>query len=165
MVLYGQRSYGKVDAVPGVGHVVTRFYHVNFLPLIPNESWIVTSRDGQLVWRARIPLSLKSVLVGWTRGVATAVGLAATILSIALATDVEVSVRTDLTLAAVAVTAWAVLVTSRVVPAINRASYARACELAKLAGLHQSRIEALAAAYGQPPPTFGFQPIVGPTKR
>jgi hypothetical protein len=33
---FGQRNFGKVDCVAGVFYVVTQFFHINFLPLIPS---------------------------------------------------------------------------------------------------------------------------------
>ena len=41
MFLIGSRLFGKVDVVPGAFHVATRFWHVNFLPLIPVGSFVV----------------------------------------------------------------------------------------------------------------------------
>ena len=37
----GMSLYGKVDQVPGLLHVATRFFHVNFVPLFPTGSFVV----------------------------------------------------------------------------------------------------------------------------
>ncbi|HYV45977.1 MAG TPA: hypothetical protein VFA20_14005 [Myxococcaceae bacterium] len=67
MFIFGTRLFGKVDAVPGLGHVATKFFHINFLPLIPLEGWFVLSQDGSQ-WRGTtIPMSGKSVLTAWMR--------------------------------------------------------------------------------------------------
>jgi hypothetical protein len=38
IIVWGSRLYGKVDAVPGLFHVATRFGHIWYLPLIPMGS-------------------------------------------------------------------------------------------------------------------------------
>jgi hypothetical protein len=67
----GVKHFGKVDAVPGLCHVATRFYHVTDLPLIPLGSEIIfteSAADGRSWLRCRkTTLSLKSVLVAWAR--------------------------------------------------------------------------------------------------
>jgi hypothetical protein len=37
----GMSLYGKVDQVPGLLHVATQFFHVNFVPLVPTGSFVV----------------------------------------------------------------------------------------------------------------------------
>lgn len=67
MIIFGTRLFGKVDKVPGLFHVATKFAHVNFLPLIPLEGWLVLEQDGSQ-WRGlQIPISMKSVAVAWIR--------------------------------------------------------------------------------------------------
>jgi hypothetical protein len=69
MFHFGELLYGKVDVVPDLCHVATRFIHVNFVPVIPLGSEIVvtgTSADGG-VQRLKTALSLKSVLIAWVR--------------------------------------------------------------------------------------------------
>jgi hypothetical protein len=66
---FGQHQYGKVDVVPGLCYVVTRFIHINFVPLIPLASEIVVIgvKNGSNSQRVKTSLSLKSVLMAWTR--------------------------------------------------------------------------------------------------
>lgn len=79
MFIFGTRLFGKVDAVPGLGHVATKFFHINFLPLIPLEGWLVLGQDGSK-WRGRtIPMSGKSVLTAWLRFATFCMGVALTI--------------------------------------------------------------------------------------
>ena len=33
--VFGSRLYGKVDEVPGIGHVATKFAHFDYMPLVP----------------------------------------------------------------------------------------------------------------------------------
>jgi len=79
MFIFGTRLFGKVDAVPGLGHVATKFFHINFLPLIPLEGWFVLGKDGSK-WRGTtIPMSGKSVLTAWMRFGLFVVGVGMTI--------------------------------------------------------------------------------------
>jgi hypothetical protein len=41
MIVFGGRLFGKVEQVPGLFHVATQFFHVNFVPLFPTKSWLV----------------------------------------------------------------------------------------------------------------------------
>ena len=76
MFIFGTRLFGKVDAVPGLGHVATKFFHINFLPLIPLEGWFVLGQEGNQ-WRGRaIPMSGKSVLTAWMRFATFCLGVA-----------------------------------------------------------------------------------------
>lgn len=70
MLLLGTELYGRVDRVPGVAYVVTRFVVWNRLPLFPIGGYLVVEgterEDGGLRgWPIR--LSLKSVLAGYVR--------------------------------------------------------------------------------------------------
>lgn len=74
MIVFGSRLFGKVEEVPGLFHVATKFFHVNFVPLFPFESWIVvsgTQEHGVLgsSWRGFRLSSLRwgSALMGWLR--------------------------------------------------------------------------------------------------
>lgn len=69
IIIFGEKSYGKVDRVPGVCYVVTIFAHLNFLPLIPLRSYIViegTESGGEFRGK-EIPTSLKSTAAGYAR--------------------------------------------------------------------------------------------------
>ncbi|QRN93605.1 hypothetical protein JRI60_31070 [Archangium violaceum] len=37
----GTWLFGKVDVVPELGHVATKFFHINLVPLVPIESYFV----------------------------------------------------------------------------------------------------------------------------
>jgi hypothetical protein len=75
--IHGERLYGQVDRVPGLFYVSTQFLHVNYVPLIPLRSYIVIegSEDGENFRGKKVPLKLKSVLVGYLRGWLAAITL------------------------------------------------------------------------------------------
>lgn len=54
---------GKVDAVPGVGHVATRFFFLQYLPLIPLETYLVFREVGEEIHGVKIPVSPKSIFI------------------------------------------------------------------------------------------------------
>ncbi|MBI4852344.1 MAG: hypothetical protein HY819_11155 [Acidobacteria bacterium] len=69
IIVWGERLYGKVNQVDNQIHVATRFFHIQFIPLIPLQSFIVingTESDGQFQGLA-IAMSLKSVLAAYLR--------------------------------------------------------------------------------------------------
>ena len=69
IVIFGEKSYGKVDRVSGVCYVLTVFAHLNFLPLFPLRSFIVlegTESGGEFRGK-QIGVSLKSAFAGYVR--------------------------------------------------------------------------------------------------
>lgn len=68
-VVYGERTYGKVDRVPGECYVTTVFFHLFFLPVAPLRSYIVVegSEDERGFRGREIPLSGKSAIAGYFR--------------------------------------------------------------------------------------------------
>lgn len=72
--ILGTEFYGTVDRVPGRCYVTTVFFHICFLPLFPLGTMIVRegSERGSFIRGTvdgiRIPLTLKSVLIGYLRG-------------------------------------------------------------------------------------------------
>ena len=74
MIIVGGRLFGKVDQVPGLFHVATEFFHVNFVPLVPTRSWLVMqgtekSGLGGNSWRGIRLRSIRwgSVGMAWLR--------------------------------------------------------------------------------------------------
>src|SRR5262245_52980403 len=69
IVIWGKRLFGKCDQVPGVGYVATQFFHIQFLPLVPLQSFVIEegSEGGDGFRGVPIPLSIKSILFGWLR--------------------------------------------------------------------------------------------------
>src|SRR5262249_24255324 len=69
MIIFGEQLYGKVDQVPGLFYVATRFLHVQLVPLLPLGSYVILDgkfRDGGQA-EIKIGLSGKSILFGWLR--------------------------------------------------------------------------------------------------
>ncbi|MDZ4687531.1 MAG: hypothetical protein SH850_20870 [Planctomycetaceae bacterium] len=64
-MFFGDAYYGKVDAVPGLFHVQTRFVHFWWIPFVPRESSLFL--DDNTPRGVRIPLRWKSVLLAWVR--------------------------------------------------------------------------------------------------
>src|ERR1051325_1234812 len=131
IIIWGSRLYGKVDEVPGMFHVATKFGHLWYIPLIPLGSHIVLEQTGR-GWRGMpVPLSGKSVLAAWLRGagiagmIASAIGMAAT------AKD-----PLGLMVAGAVFTVAAVLtIFGFVFKGLRHASYERALELSEKLGL------------------------------
>ena len=74
MIIFGTRLFGETDRVPGLFHVATRFFHIDFLPLVPISSYVVfeTRRGGttRSSGGIAIPVSGKSIVVAWIRAIA-----------------------------------------------------------------------------------------------
>lgn len=59
--------YGKVDEIPEVGHVATKFLAFLWFPVIPMGSFFVTQKRDDGWEGAKVGWSLKSILVGYLR--------------------------------------------------------------------------------------------------
>jgi len=73
--VHGTRLFGKVDVVPQLGHVATKFFHINLVALIPMESYFVVLQDSQGWVGAPIPTSRKSVAAALMRTTLLALGV------------------------------------------------------------------------------------------
>lgn len=67
LLVWGSKMYGRVDDVPGLFYVATRFGHLWYLPLIPMGSFVVLEREGKIVSAVPIGLCLKSFFMAWFR--------------------------------------------------------------------------------------------------
>ncbi|MBI5369184.1 MAG: hypothetical protein HZA54_19260 [Planctomycetes bacterium] len=69
MIFFGTNTYGEVDKVPGLFHVTTKFFYLQFVPLIPMQSFLMfeeeEAADGPR--GIKIPMSGKSVGVAYAR--------------------------------------------------------------------------------------------------
>lgn len=135
-IVWGSRFYGKVDEVPGMFHVATKFGHLWYLPLIPMGSMVIVAKDGNSVRGAKIPLSAKSMFIAWGR----ALSIAGTLLVIPLVVAAfDTSRPTDPQFRIIAVGAFLAMVVVMVLlwslKAIRRASYERALRLGELIGM------------------------------
>lgn len=71
IVFFGTRLYGKADQVPGLFHVATEFFYVQFVPLIPVRSVLVFHGQNRGI---RTGLSGKSILFTYLRTALLLVG-------------------------------------------------------------------------------------------
>ena len=69
VVFYGTRLYGKVDQVPGVFYVATRFVYLQFIPLFPVGSVLIIdgTESDEGYSGAALGLSGKSILFTYLR--------------------------------------------------------------------------------------------------
>jgi len=69
MGVYGTRLFGQADRVAGLFSVRTKFFHINFVPLIPLASYLVFEQTGSSQPRGVELKKLRwnSVLLAWMR--------------------------------------------------------------------------------------------------
>lgn len=65
IVFYGTRPYGKVDRIPGLGHIATNFVYIQFIPIIPVGGVFVL--EGKKDEGAPVVLRSKSMVMAWLR--------------------------------------------------------------------------------------------------
>lgn len=67
MFIVGDDYWGKVDWVPGMFFVKTRFLHIWWFPLVPRESYLFFDDQPPMEppRAVRIPMRWKSVLLAW----------------------------------------------------------------------------------------------------
>ncbi|MBL0695919.1 hypothetical protein [Comamonas sp. JC664] len=148
MIIWGTRLFGKVDAVPGLGYVATKFGHINFVPLIPLESWLVMSEEGN-GWRGQaIPFSWKSVLVAWGR-VALIVASVVTFFA-GLGRHGGNGLHASWPVWMLTLLCIAAIIASYFWAGIAKASPERALEIARQAGVPESSLDALRRAAEAP---------------
>lgn len=147
IIIWGVRFAGKVDAVPQVGHVATRFFHLYYVPLIPVGTFLVTDERDDAFSGLPLPLSPKSILVGWLRTAGIVAFLPALYL---LGTGMS---KGDLAKAGLGVLmmvlAAVVLWCCYRMKSITTASYERAMDLARRIGLSPEHLLLLEVSYGK----------------
>lgn len=67
LVITGESLYGKVDQVPGLFYVATRFFYINYIPLVPLGSFVVMEGAEEGEPGRKIGISLKSIVFAWLR--------------------------------------------------------------------------------------------------
>jgi hypothetical protein len=148
-IVTGQKPYGTCDVVPELFHVATVFFHVNYAPLIPLRSMIILEKRGDEFYGVNIPMSFKSVLLAWGRMIAflamMGFGIFALILWESHRRRANPWIPTWL-----AVASGLVFLLLMIIPR-RKASYARACELGRLANLSDQGWAALNVMYGRDP--------------
>jgi hypothetical protein len=155
---FGLRLFGRVDAVPGRFHVATEFYHVQFIPIVPMQTWLITSENGNGWEGIKLPLCRKSVAVAWVRAACVVTAFFAAIWALVEAARPFGDWRAA---AAVCLVAAAVFAATKLSQAINHATCQRACDLARLAGLRERAIAEIREQYGQAPGDAGDDTAAG----
>lgn len=147
MLITGTLMAGKVDSIPRIGYVSTRFFHLYYMPLIPLASYLVFSEDGDEINGVPIPHHPKSILVGWLRGASWLTLVAAPFIAVLALGD------GDTLIASTALGLWVLaalmLPTLHYWRAVREASYERAVQLASRAGLSPESRLMLEVAYGR----------------
>jgi hypothetical protein len=142
---FGLRLFGRVDEVPGRFYVATEFYHVQFLPVVPMQTYLVLRQDADGWEGVKIPLCRKSLAVAWLRAAALVLAGVAALWALAEAARSDSRWQTP---AAVALVATAVFVASKWWRVVTHAHVERACELARLAGYRDRAIAEIRGEYG-----------------
>jgi hypothetical protein len=151
MSVFGTRLFGKVDTVPGVFHVATKCFHINFVPLIPVQTYVVISQDGRQFRGVPVSLSFKSFGMAWLRLIAGLISIVGAIL-IPLASTGNPHDKEMLVPGIGMVVVGVVLLgLSYKFKPITHASYDRACSLAKKAGFTDEVIAQIHGVYGVTP--------------
>lgn len=148
VVYFGTKFYGKVDRVPNLFYVRTRFFHVQFLPLVPLGSFLLIEGTNE-ERGVKIPLSIKSILTAWVRAalvlIAVGHGIAASVHVVQVLSNQPERLASALQhavwLAGACLVYW---MTVR----FSRASYNRAIQLGAYLGLEPSVVEKF--WYGDP---------------
>jgi hypothetical protein len=147
VIISGVRFAGKVDAVPKVGHVATRFFHLYYVPLIPVGTFLVTDERDDEFSGLPLPWSFKSIIVGWLR-TAAFVAFAPAIFLLVTGVNRGDAERVGAGLAIMLVAAVVLWFCYRL-KSITNASYERAMELASRLGLSPEQRLLLEVSYGR----------------
>ena len=153
IIIWGSRMYGKVDVVPGLFHVETKFGHLWYIPLFPVETYVVLNKDNEGWNGVKIPLSPKSIIYAWLRAGTLVAGIIGFGRGLGGTPQGEPGLghardRRRL----VPGVSFAILTFHR---GSTHASYDRACELGEIVGLNQEGREMIESAYGMKDDHFG----------
>ena len=151
VIVWGSVNAGKVDEVPGgMFHVVTRFGHVYYVPMIPLGSFIVLEKmsDGSFNG-APIPLSFKSILAGWIRGGSIVAMIGAVVGTVIMTLDKTAPPLGWVLPVLIGVVAAVALFLSYKLKIFTEASYERARELATYVGMNETGLLMLEVTYGR----------------
>jgi hypothetical protein len=142
VIVGGLRLCGRVDETRA-GYVVTRFFHIWFVPLVPLSSWFVSAAGT-----VPIPLSLRSLIAAYARGFAVVLSLGCTAgliyMAFELFGDLQIYLRGGTAVTEAEIVESVVLVAALAVGALGgvviyfatrwfrKASAARCAELARI---------------------------------
>lgn len=162
VIVWGSKLMGKVDVVPGLFHVATKFGHLWYLPLIPTGTFVVLSESGDSFQGVPVSMSFKSIAFAWLRAFLVIQAVAAVLWVVMMAADGKPGEWVGPAVYAAVVCALGWFVTRSKV--CTQASAKRAAQLAEQIGLSDAGVEHLLKVYGQSgqgfdvvqpaPPTF-----------
>lgn len=147
VVIWGSGMYGKVDEVPGVCHVATRFGHLYYVPLIPLGSFAVISQNGDDIQGASLPLSFKSIITAWLRAALVIGGAILVIMGCTMAASDELASGVGMIVCGVA--AWVLFYFTYRWSFFRQAGYERAVQIGQRLGLNPEGMVMLEVAYGR----------------
>ena len=145
LIIYGSKLYGKVDVVPGLFHVETKFGHLWYIPLIPVESYVVLQKTSNGFNGVRIPMSFKSISYAWLRAGSLIAGIVGLIVALA---ESNKDLNDWITPAIVGFSALATFVVLTFHRGSTHASYRRACRLGDLIGMSPESRQIIDRIYG-----------------
>ena len=143
IIIWGSRLFGKVDVVPGLFHVATKFFHVWYLPLIPLGSHLVTEEHEDGWIGIPVGLSGKSVFIAWIR---TAAFLATIVFAVMAVAQIAEGVDW-FTPVLRCLICGAILAGTYLYKGFSRASYERAVYLAERAEIGEGGLVFLDLAF------------------
>ncbi len=148
IIIWGSSLYGKVDEIPGLGHVATKMGHLYYVPLIPMGSNFVTHQTSDGWQGASIGFSIKSVLMAWVRAFSIVAAIAGLISCISIFTDDTIPVMTKVLSVAWVIAAIAVFFVTGSAWA-RTATYERACNISRELGFDARLQVYIDLTYGQ----------------
>lgn len=140
MIIFGQRLYGKVHHVPKLCYIATRFMHIQFVPLVPLESFLIF--DGDSTRGVKLRMHLGSVLTAYLRGALIVIAIMAVIGAISHAGDREVGVLAPLFFVFVALVAVGAFIFTYY---LNRRTHSDARDVLLRAGLDEDFVDGILA--------------------
>ena len=150
--IFGTRMFGKCDKVGEQFYVATQFFHINFVPIVPVKSFVIMkgSESGGRFHGTQIGMSGRSVLYAYVRvaaiiGIIVGFGGMLCIVPAAASAGATSGLGSFFILVCVLIGSILTLVLSYV---FNKASHARALDLADQLGIPHSMIDREFDAFG-----------------
>lgn len=141
-IVWGTGLFGKVDTIPGLGHVATQFGHLYWIPLIPMESMFVIHDSSRERRGVKIGMSGKSILIAWLRFT-----LGVTCFASAVWVGVNIMDARPDWFKGIMLPIGTLVGFVATYFIFGRASYSRACTLAEEVGLNELGLLRIEAAY------------------